>query len=275
MFGRSDRNKDLADIRSDLIKRLFAVAISVGFASSIARLSWVEQAELPPASFWYGQGLVLFTAMFTTLLSWDGYFLSIKSKPLYSALRFYIDIVLVFMYMIMLMTSKIQHLWMYILCLIFLLYVAWDILTIGEHLDKYDSEKPETAPHASFYDIPRIYLGGFVDAERIGRGPITTLVWGSFFAFLALMNWIYGSGSDWAMCGFAILGLYLYRRDKRYRSVDLIKGFSNLHRLAVVITLGLSVAIYFEWANVERVIGIDKINWFASGLEIINFAPNA
>lgn len=256
-FGKSERNKDLAEIRSDLIKRLFAVAISVGFASSLARLSWVEQAEFPPTSFWYGQFVVLFTALFTTLLSWDGYFLSIKSKPLFSTLRFYIDIALVFMYMIMLMTSKIQHFWMYVLCAIFVLYIAWDVLTIGEHLNKFDSVVSEKLPHAKFRDIPRIYLGGLIDADRIDRGPVITLIWGCFFGYMTFMNWIYGTGSDLACCLFAIGGLYLYRRDKRHRSIDLVRGFSSLNRFSIVITLALSVLIYFEWADIARIIRIN------------------
>ena len=36
-----------AEIRSDFIGRLFAVGVSVGFATAITRMNWVKTGEFP------------------------------------------------------------------------------------------------------------------------------------------------------------------------------------------------------------------------------------
>ena len=36
-----------ADARADLVRRLFAVAISIGFAATLARMQWVQNGRLP------------------------------------------------------------------------------------------------------------------------------------------------------------------------------------------------------------------------------------
>ena len=45
--GSDDTRQARAEARADLIRRLFAVAISVGFAATLARMTWVQNGTLP------------------------------------------------------------------------------------------------------------------------------------------------------------------------------------------------------------------------------------
>jgi hypothetical protein len=45
--GSDDTRQARAEARADLIRRLFAVAISVGFAATLARMSWVQNGTRP------------------------------------------------------------------------------------------------------------------------------------------------------------------------------------------------------------------------------------
>src|SRR5262249_54173260 len=55
-----------ADARADLVRRFFAVAISIGFAATLARMTWVQNGRLPePDEF--NQTLALLTALLATV----------------------------------------------------------------------------------------------------------------------------------------------------------------------------------------------------------------
>lgn len=56
-----------AEIREDFAKRLFAVAISVGFATTIARMEWIKLGEFPTAAE-FDQILILITGLIATAL---------------------------------------------------------------------------------------------------------------------------------------------------------------------------------------------------------------
>lgn len=93
-----------ADARADLVRRLFAVAISIGFGATLAPMNWVQNGRLPgPDEF--DQTLALLTALLATVLSWDGHLLSMRSTPLFDFWRFLINIALAFIYMFLLMAS--------------------------------------------------------------------------------------------------------------------------------------------------------------------------
>jgi hypothetical protein len=88
-----------AKIRDDLIRRLFAVAISVGAATTLSRMGWVEHGRWPCLAEWQ-QLSILTAALMATVLSWDGYLYSINERPLRNFGRFAIDILLVFIYIL-------------------------------------------------------------------------------------------------------------------------------------------------------------------------------
>jgi hypothetical protein len=80
-----------AQIRDDFIRRLFAVAISVGFAATLIKMKWVENGSWPAYHEWE-QLAILATGLVATVLSWDGYLASIEAKPLNGYGSFAIDI---------------------------------------------------------------------------------------------------------------------------------------------------------------------------------------
>lgn len=229
-----------AETREDFMKRLFAVAISVGFGFAVTRMEWVQKATVPQAPE-RGQIAIVLTALFATVLSWDGYLLSIRGKPLYSTWRFGIDIFLVFTYMFLLMTSMHGMFWLPILSVIFLLYVLWDVLTIREHYDKYYLV-PGTPKKAHIEDIVGVYWGGVAGGPQISRGPIITIIWCAYFVGLTLIARHYPDYNVYAACVLAITGLLLYRSDKQRKNSHYDRGYKMPFRLSAIILLLLLAA---------------------------------
>jgi hypothetical protein len=235
---------DKAKIRDDFIRRLFAVAISVGFAATFVDMDWVKNATSPNQK--EGEQLViLLTGMIATVLSYEGYLLSIKRKPLYGYWRFAIDIFLVFIYMFFLISSKQPKLWLPILAGIFSLYVIWDFLTVKEHLKEYDESIVRDRAKAS--DVLRIYVGGLLDKTNVNRGPIITLSWTIYFWILAIMNQWTAKWQVFVTCTFAILGLWLYRRDKEIKVCCAnVAGYPMLRRALIIMVLLSLALLYFS-----------------------------
>ena len=135
--GSDDAQRARAEARADLIRRLFAVAISVGFAATLARMTWVQNGTLPnPAEL--NQTLILGTALLAAILGWDGHLVAMSEKPLFGFWRFLINLALVFIYMFLLMASAHPECMLWTLAVIFALYVAWDVLTMREQIARYD-----------------------------------------------------------------------------------------------------------------------------------------
>ncbi|MPZ39106.1 MAG: hypothetical protein GEU95_13810 [Rhizobiales bacterium] len=245
-----DRQEDVrAKIRDDLIRRLFAVAISVGAATTIAQMNWVQSGRWPCMAEWQQQ-LILVAAMTATVLSWDGYLFSIADRPLRIFWRFAIDILLVFIYMVLLMTSKLLVWWLFIHALIFTLYAIWDFLTVYDWLPKYYYRTPEGTSQT----IRGVYIGGLRNSPDVSRGPIITIVWGLYFWALYFLNdwmpyWFNVSGLRDRIIGttlFVVLGLYFYRSDK-------IKRYSMCRRLGwVAVLLGAYAASFLKWIPTDQ-----------------------
>lgn len=207
-------------IRNDLMRRWFAVAISVGFATTLVNMQWLGAGHFPDHNE-LQQLARLTTALIAVVLSWEGYFFSIDSKPLKTTPRFIIDFTLVLLYMVLLYTSKIPTFWLYLHALSFVLYVAWDTLSIKEFRNTYSCDP---TPH----ELPsgEIYIGGFLGREGVYRGPIITLSWAIFFAGLAGSQLIFGPRNSFLLAPFAIAGLLLYRSDKTKASKAMAGGAS-------------------------------------------------
>jgi len=135
--GSDDARRARAEARADLIRRLFAVAISVGFAATLARMTWVQNGTLPnPAEL--NQTLILGTALLAAILGWDGHLVAMSDTPLFGFWRFLVNLALVFIYMFLLMASAHPECMLWTLAVIFALYVAWDVLTMREQIARYD-----------------------------------------------------------------------------------------------------------------------------------------
>jgi len=240
-----------AKIRDDFIRRLFAVAVSVGFASTLIQMTWVKSALLPTPNE-QQQLAILFIGLFATVASWDGYLASIHEKPLEGDWRFSIDITLVFIYMFFLISSSQPTFWLPIIGVIFFLYTIWDALTIREHYEKYvpagwSGKRP---------GILGVYLHGLFGDRRINRGPAITLCWFIYFVGLYLIGRLAFPEKLCRVffvtlpCSFVLLGpmafvgLLFYRSDKRARGSD--REVGTLFRIvAIVILLGGALADYW------------------------------
>ncbi len=239
---------DKAEIRADFIKRLFAVAISVGFATTLTKMKWVENGSWPADCEWE-QLAILATGLIATVASWDGYLASIKAKPLNGYWRFVIDILLVFIYMFFLISSKQANFWLPILAFVFILYFIWDVLTVREHMGKYDLARPDLGDsyRAKFSDVVRIYVRGFFNKPDTKRGPIITVSWTIFFAVLAVLNYLATARFQvFVACDFAIAGLILYRCDKAQTGTVNVTGYDMVYRVILIGALLGFAALYFR-----------------------------
>jgi hypothetical protein len=244
-------NEDIrAKIRDDLIRRLFAVAISVGAAATLAQMQWVQVGRWPCKAEWQ-QLFILVAALTATVLSWDGYLFAIAERPLRSFWRFAIDILLVFIYMFLLMTSRLLVWWLFVHALIYTLYAIWDMLTVFDWLPRYYYRTPE----GSRQTLSGVYLGGLRDSAHVSRGPIITIVWGLYFWALYFLNdraliWLNVPGLNERIVGttlFVMLGLYLYREDKT-------KRYTLFRRIGTIAALLLASAAYLIWLPLDQTI---------------------
>jgi hypothetical protein len=233
-----------ADARADLVRRLFAIAISIGFAATLARMSWVQNGTLPgPAEL--NQTLILATALLAAILGWEGHLLSMTERPLVGFWRFLINLALVFIYMFLLLASAHPECVLWTLAVIFVLYVAWDVLTIREQIASYDQTLAR-APRIGAAQVWHVYAGGFASKAQISPAPAVTLAWTAYFVVLAIV----GNGRAYAhirtTCVFALIGLLGYWMD----AASLPGGDAPRHgmrRRAVVILAALAAAtIYFR-----------------------------
>lgn len=108
---REERSEQFAKLRDDFMRRWFAIAIIVGFATRVVQMAWVQKGRAPAFDEWEHIAR-LTAALVATVLSWEGYFVSISTKKLYDFPRYFIDICLVFLYLFLLLTSKFPHYWL-------------------------------------------------------------------------------------------------------------------------------------------------------------------
>lgn len=245
MTGRPEEFR--AKIRDDLIRRLFAVAISVGAATTISKMDWVDAGHWPCLAEWQ-QIFILVAAMTATVLSWDGYLFSIADRPLTNFWRFAIDIVLVFIYMVLLMTSKLLVWWLFLHAFIYALYAVWDLLSVFDWKVKYYTE-----PSQYSQTVWGVYIGGLMNRNGVSRGPITTVGWGLYFWGLYILNdwtlhWVGVPELSHRIFGtavFVFLGLISYRLDKARR-------FTMQTRLGIAVSLLLANAAYLAWLPIDE-----------------------
>lgn len=236
-----------ADARADLVRRLFAVAISVGFAATLARMNWVQNGRLPdPAEL--NQTIALATALLATILSWDGPLVSMRDKPLFGFWRFLVNVALVFIFMFLLMASMHPGCLILTLAVIFVLYVVWDVLTIREHIASYDRTLAGTAAFAtsaSAGQIWNVYVGGLLGRARIAPTPLVTLVWALYFVLLALIAAGRADAHVRTSCLFALIGVVGYRLDEAGREGEGADG-DMLRRSLIVAGALIAALIYFR-----------------------------
>lgn len=234
---------DLAKDREDFMKRWFAIAISVGFATALSNMPWLKNSVAPdldlPVDWEQTKQIArLSIAVIATILSWDGYFKSIKSKPLIDGPRFSIDIFLVLLYLVLLLTSKFGEFWLFIHAIAFAIYCVWDFLSIRIYPREYVRNDPGQEFNPSILEI---YVGSISGASKIYHGPAVTLLWTVYFWALPLSyRFILNEAernqplTTFVFAAFVLVGLWFYRTDKS-------KGFSKAKRLGLVLFATLGV----------------------------------
>jgi ABC-type dipeptide/oligopeptide/nickel transport system permease subunit len=124
--------------RIDFIRRLFVVAITVGFASRIGSMEWFAAHRWPTRPEWHAIAL-LAVGLAAIIESWDGYFASIAEKPQKRITRFIIDIMVAFAYLFLLLSSTYLPFFISVMAGIFLLYVLWNISLYLEYKEEFIS----------------------------------------------------------------------------------------------------------------------------------------
>jgi hypothetical protein len=228
-----------ADYRLDLVRRLFAVAISIGIGSAIVGARWVKVGDMPNQAEWE-QITIVILALFATVLSWDGYLISVHKKKLYDKLRFTIDVVLVFTYLFLFATSNHSHFWLPIICWMYTLYFFWDALSVIQFPQLYDTSYQPSSSTLSF--VGKVFWNGLCNKPGVDRGPIITLSWTVYFFTLLAISWHYPNYNVYAALLFGGCGLALYRHDKAY-FVGPVRGFKMLSRVAVIAFLSLAALL--------------------------------
>jgi hypothetical protein len=247
--GSNDARRARAEARADLIRRLFAVAISVGFAATLARMTWVQNGTLPnPAEL--NQTLILGTALLAAILGWDGHLVAMSDTPLFGFWRFLVNLALVFIYMFLLMASAHPECMLWTLAVIFALYVAWDILTMREQIGRYD---PALAGGslATPAQVRSVYARGFSGAAHVAPGPAITLAWCGYFVLLAII----GNGHAFAhirtTCALALVGLVGFWIDTAVRHDGDADTHPMRRRILVILIALIAATIYFRlWPGV-------------------------
>lgn len=230
-----------AEFRLDLVRRLFAVAISLGVGTAIVRADWIAQSRLP-----HGQEIeqiaIVLLALFATVLSWDGYLMSVDRKPLNDWPRFAIDVFLVFTYMFLLVTSNKSNFWLPIVCVMYSFYVLWDALSIRQFPNLFDAS-PAAKDRMRILTVARVFGLAIVNGEGIDRGPLISLVWAAYFFALLAITLRYPSFNVFAAIAFAAVGMGLYRTDKAKRRNG-VRGFSAFERGGAIIGLLFAVVLF-------------------------------
>lgn len=204
-------------------------------------------------------------------------FFQLVKKPLYDFTRFGLDICLVFIYMFMLMTADRQYVWMYMLCLIFLLYIVWDLLTVRRHYNTYVSRNIEARyiKIASSKQIAGVYVGGLRTRGDVRCGPVITFFWAMYFYTMTFLSVYAGAYTNYKSCIFAIVGLYLYRRDKRGAWPGGSNGFGMpLRLIIIVVLLGAMFFIYFDVCSVIDAMKAHYTYWLSLRTKEGNLSPN-
>jgi hypothetical protein len=197
----NDNDVEKATQRSDFIRRLFAVTVSVGFASQVnklldgsisgGRLLWGHLILEHGHQLW-----LLLISVIAVVASWDGYLASMRRKPVIepikASIRFYIDVLIVFTYLILMLLSQVDNLWSIVLAVIFVLYLAWDVVGAFEQ---------------SSSDMKRWHE----------NSAVITALWLLFFIFLAYHTYFDNRGFGLTSAA-ALLAIILYRLDKQLRA---------------------------------------------------------
>jgi hypothetical protein len=154
---------EIAKDRADFVRRLFAVAISIGFAAHISQSNWLDHIITR-------ENALLLLAMVFVVSSWDGYLRSLRNDPLTDMPRFVVDVVIVFEYLILMQASGDLRRFQILILIIFGTYILWDYLKLFYNREKYGVGG--TLSHGGCHDRPALHSQqrsyGCADNDLVG-----------------------------------------------------------------------------------------------------------
>jgi hypothetical protein len=242
--GMTAAEAEAAGDRNDFIKRLFAVVISVGFATTVPNtLQWVVTISRPDSVTARSSALLL-ASLLLVVQSWEGYLASVRTYPLKDLTRFILDIVLVFEYLLLLhlsvdLNTDLTHQkFLTCICIIFFTYLLWDYFRIlsYKHIYHVDSHLDAFVPFVR---------GLFVDNPPY-KGPSITLCWLLYFIVTCSISNFNGCVKFYSMFVAIVYGLIMYRLDKLRRFGIITKIISALSPIVILIGIQYICSI---WAN--------------------------
>ena len=187
--------------------------VSVGFAAQIVDANWILFIAWPSPEEWVEISLLL-VGISMVVGSWEGYFSSINERPLERVFRFVIDVLIVFLYLILLNSISEFRAFKFWMAIIFTFYVVWDFVSMMEHPQSYANGGANIKRYETVLYSFGALFGRPSDNYPKFSGKASTLLWSSYFWLLVLCH-------DWSSPGmqlnyalFALLGSVLFRLDK-------------------------------------------------------------
>jgi hypothetical protein len=211
--------------RLDFIRRLFVVAVSVGFASRIGGMEWFTVHRWPTRPEWQAIAL-LAVGLAAIIESWEGYFASIGNRSQKTITRFIIDIMVAFAYMFLLLSSAYLPFFVSVMFIIFLLYVFWDISLLIEYRDEFIPKMSVVGQDRSISVISQLSRS-FCDPSSSIYGMGITMSWTLYIFMICLITLAMNKNIAFVVALFTVYGLAMYGIDKNRR-------FSIMTRSALI-----------------------------------------
>lgn len=209
--------------RADFLRRFFAVAVSVGFASQLrGSFGFILSSQWPTTGS-ISQIFLLIFAMTVIVRSWDFYFAEVRKNPIIDYRRFTLDIVIVTLYILLLLATSKFDAFIVILFMIMMCYVLWDIFSIWVNPQRF------VADTKGVRTVALIYLGGARGKADIAQGPYITFFWTAVTGMLLFAHRVVFTPS-WC-CGVLLAAAYLLYR------LDQANPMSHLKRLSLSVVL--------------------------------------
>jgi hypothetical protein len=172
----SEESKRRSDARLDFVRRFVAVAVSVGFASVLVKMTWLTEGSSPSLGEW-GQLFRLSTAFLVILFGWEWHHKDLGTHKEANVYRFVVDVLVVVASLIFLISSAHENFWLVSLVAIFALYLVWDVVTFWPQFIAFCGRR--STPWEMLKD-----LGSRRDKIR---GPLTNALWFLFFLIICLL----------------------------------------------------------------------------------------
>jgi hypothetical protein len=202
--------------RIDFIRRLFVVAITVGFASRIGSMEWFVAHRWPTRLEWHAIAL-LAVGLAAIIESWEGYFASIAERPQRTIARFIIDIMVAFAYLFLLLSSTYLPYFICVMTGIFLLYFCWNISLLIEYKEEFigSPAQPNVVDKNSGESVLRQLALGLRDPSSSTYQMAITLYWTLYFLMICIMTLVIRKDMTSAVALVSVYGLAMYGMDKK------------------------------------------------------------